>query len=234
MTLEQRNELLAHEKALLSEWHIRWREKHAGYQWFNDDGIVDYERWASLPDGKHVLVLLKETNGLQGSLSDFLRHGGSPTYWRTWNNVARWANLILNGTYWEFVSRADLNDMVRNIAVVNLKKYAGGARANRKEVLTEATKDVKLLKQQIALYEPDIILTGGWGLVSDFLHDTIFEDATVWNRPNAVTQLWYYETNQITQKHPTLVVSMPHPNRAAKQWTLELEKVLHQTNQMTQ
>ena len=229
MTPEQQNDLQARENALLAEWHIRWHEEHADYQWFNDDGIVDYERWAALPDGKRILVLLKETNGLPGSLTDFLRHGGSSTYWRTWNNVARWVNLILNGTYWEFVSRTELNDMVRNIAVVNLKKYAGGARASRKEVLAEASKDVDLLKEQIELYEPDIILTGGWGLVSDFLHDTIFQDAAVWNRPNAITKLWYYET-QITQKHKTLVVSMPHPNRAAKQWTLELENVLRETN----
>lgn len=80
------------------------------------------------------------------------------------------------------------------------------------------------------LYEPDIILTGGWGLVSNFLHDTIFQDTAVWNQPNELTQLWYYETNQISQDHKTLVVSMPHPNRAAKRWTLELEKVLRVTH----
>ena len=44
---------------------------------FNTDGIVDYERWAALPDGKHIVVLLKETNALRGSLVEFLSHGGS-------------------------------------------------------------------------------------------------------------------------------------------------------------
>lgn len=183
MTPEQRDALQSAENALMTDWHIRWHEKHANYQWFNADGIVDYERWAALPDGKRILVLLKETNGLQGSLTEFLRHGGNQTYWRSWNNVARWANLILNGTYWKFVSRPELNDMIRNIAVVNLKKYAGGARANRKEVFDESLKDADLLKRQIMLYEPDIILTGGWGLVSNFLHDTIFQDTAVWNQP---------------------------------------------------
>ena len=229
LTLKQRDALQNAETSLMADWHIRWHKKHANYQWFNADGIVDYERWAALPDGKRILVLLKETNGLQGSLTEFLRHGGNQTYWRSWNNVARWANLILNGTYWKFVSRPELNDMIRNIAVVNLKKYAGGARANRKEVFEEALKDADLLKRQIMLYEPDIILTGGWGLASNFLHDTIFQDTAVWNQPNELTQLWYYETNQISQNHKTLVVSMPHPNRAAKRWTLELEKVLRVT-----
>ena len=235
MTPEQCNALKMREAVLLSEWHTRWQEQHSTYQWFNEDGIVDYKRWFALPDGKHILVLLKETNGLQNSLTDFLRHGGSQTYWRTWNNVARWTNLVLNGTYWEFVSRAELDDMVRNIAVVNLKKYAGGARANRKEILSAASKDIDLLKRQIMLYEPDIILTGGWNLVSDFLHDTIFQDTAVWSQPNDVTQLWYYETDKIIpndKSRKTLVISMPHPNRAAKRWTIELEKVLRETNRV--
>lgn len=226
ITQKQLEKLQNEESALLAAWQRRWHEKHAQYQYFNRDGIVDLERWAALPDGKHILILLKETNGLQDSLTDFLRNGGSSTYWRTWNNVARWVNLILNGIYWEFVSKPDLDDMMHNIAVVNLKKYAGGARANRREVAAEAAKDIDLLKQQITLYAPDIILTGGWGLVSDFLHDTIYQDSAAWNPPDSNTALWYYETNKITPEHKTLVISMPHPNRAAKRWTLELEKVL--------
>ena len=42
--------------------------------------------------------------------------------------------------------------------------------------------------------------------------------------PNAQMNLWYYETDAIAKHHRTLVVSMPHPNRSAKSWALELEK----------
>ena len=54
-----------------------------------------------------------------------------------------------------------------------------------------------------------------------------------WNQPDEITQLWYYETDQIAPNYKTLVVSMSHSNRAAKYWTLEfeLEKVLRKTNQ---
>ena len=202
MMTEMQIDLLKNQEAvLMAEWRIRWHEKHAAYQWFNEDGIVDYQRWAALPSGRHILVLLKETNGLTSNPADFLRSGGSKTYWRTWNNVARWTNLMLNGNYWQKVSKAQLDDMVRNIAAVNLKKYAGGARANRKEVIAAASEDIDLLKRQISLYEPDIILTGGWNLVSDFLHDKIYHDTAVWTPPNDQTTLWYYETNAITSKH---------------------------------
>ena len=124
MTSEQIQQLRRDEAAMMAEWSASSVQPSC----FNIDGIVDYERWAALPDGKHIVVLLKETNALSGSLVDFLSHGGSETYYRTWNNVARWANMILNGSYWEFVPKSALDDMVRNIAVINLKKCSGTMR----------------------------------------------------------------------------------------------------------
>ena len=40
-----------------------------------------------------------------------------------------------------------------------------------------------------------------------------------------------YELFSPSEKE-TLVVSMPHPNRAAKCWTLELEKILRETGRL--
>lgn len=220
------------EQELMKEWQERWQEKHSQYRSFNADGIVEHDRWRGIPEGKHVLVILKETNGLDGSLARFLRDGGNDTYYRTWNNVARWVKMIFDHEFADHVSRNMLNDMVRNIAAVNLKKYAGGARADNRVVKAEAMLDADLLQRQIVLYQPNIILTGGWGLVSDFVHDNIFRDDSIWydprkredkeNEPN----LWYYRTDKIQKGKGTLVISMPHPNRASKKWTLELGKVL--------
>ncbi len=217
-------DLREQERLLMAEWKTRWQEKHSQYPYFNEDGIIDHDRWNSLPEGKHVLILLKETNGLQGSLADFLRNGGSDTYYRTWNNVARWAAMIFTGEMLDTVSRQVLNDQLRNLAVVNLKKYAGGSRANRSLVRKEAFLDRDLLKRQICLYQPDIILAGGWGLTADFLRDEIFQDDSPWCPPDEQAGLWRYRTKKICREKETLVVSMPHPNRAAKRWTWELEK----------
>lgn len=219
------------EKTLLQEWKIRWKTQHSEYRFFNADGIVDYARWSKIPEGKRILVVLKETNGLEGDLTTFLRRGGSNTYYRTWNNVARWVCMLLYQTYLEHVPKTVLDDMVKNIAAVNLKKYPGGARANNQQVKNEARKDIDLLRKQITLYSPDIILTCGWGLISDFLHDEVFQDTAPWydpgnradkeNDPN----LWYFRTDKVRSEKPTLLISMPHPNRAAKKWTYELQKV---------
>ena len=219
----------ADEAALMTEWRTCWQEKHAEYPYFNEDGIADYERWFTLPDGKHILVVLKETNGLQGSLVEFLRHNGNG---KTWNNVVRWAKMALGGVYLEKIPQNEFQNIIRSIAVINLKKYAGGPRANAKEIERVAHQDAYLLRQQIELYEPDILLTGGWGLTANVLHDTICEDTTPWTKPNDQTNLWYYETDTFSKHHETLVVSMPHPNRSAKSWAVELEKVLRITGRL--
>ena len=229
MMQKQRDKLQADEAALMTEWRTCWQEQHAEYPSFNEDGIVDSERWFALPDGKHILVLLKETNGLQGSLVEFLRHDGNG---KTWNNVVRWAKMALDGVYLENVPQCEFQNVIRDIAVMNLKKYAGGPCAHAKEVERVAHQDADLLRRQIELYEPDILLTGGWGLTSNVLHDIICGDTTPWTKPNAQTNLWYYETDAIAKHHRTLVVSMPHPNRSARSWTLELEKVLRTTGRL--
>ena len=226
------SDILNEEQILMSEWEKQWKECHIEYPYFNQDGIVSYEKWSQLPEGKHILVILKETDALEGSLAEFLRNGGSDTYYRTWNNVARWTRMILDGIYLERVDRELLDNSIKEIAAINLKKYAGSARANNREVKKIALEDVDLLRRQVRLYQPDIILTGGWGMVSDFLHDHVLEEDRAWYDPRKrkdrerEPDLWYFRTDKVCEGKSTLVISMPHPNRAAKKWTLELQKVL--------
>ena len=216
----------------MDQWERHWKARHSSYPYFNRDGIVNDGQWEQIPEGKHILVVLKETNGLEGSLAEFLDHGGNDTYYRTWNQVARWVQMILYGTYLDRVDRETLNRTVQKIAVINLKKYAGGKTAKAREVKAAAMEDLPLLKRQVRLYQPDIILTGGWGLVSNFLHDEILEEGCAWKNPYQETaseenpDLWYFWTRRVWGDKPTLVVSMPHPNRAAKKWTMELQKLL--------
>lgn len=219
------------EQRLMGDWEKWWQEHHKEYPCFNRDGIVSYEDWEEIPAGKRILVVLKETNALEGSLAEFLRNGGSDTYYRTWNNVARWTRMILDGIYLEQIHRETLDRSVKEIAVMNLKKYAGDARAHRGKVRKAALEDKELLRRQIRLIQPDIVLAGGWGLVSDLLHDHILKEDCPWydprirKDPEYDPDLWYFRTDHICQGKSVPVISMPHPNRAAKKWTLELQKV---------
>lgn len=58
MTSEQIQQLRRDEAAMMAEWSASSVQPCC----FNTDGIVDYERWAALPDGKHIVVLLIEGN----------------------------------------------------------------------------------------------------------------------------------------------------------------------------
>ncbi len=217
------------EKSLMERWRQCWSKYHSEYSSFNADGIVDYGRYFTMPKGKKTLIILKETNGLSNSLSEFLFTGGSNTYYRTWNNVARWIKMILSDEYMESVNRVTLNDLVHDFAVMNVKKYAGCARANKQEVRKIAEADKELLLEQIQLYNPDIILTGGFNLISDFVHDELLEEPrNTWIEPKKSTDppLWYYWTNKVAENKKTLVVSMPHPNRSEKERAIQLQQIL--------
>ena len=69
------SDILNEEQLLMSEWEKRWKECHIEYSYFNQDGIVSYEKWSQLPEGKHILVILKETDALEGSLAEFFGMG---------------------------------------------------------------------------------------------------------------------------------------------------------------
>ena len=49
-----------------------------------------------------------------------------------------------------------------------------------------------------------LILTGGWGLVSNILHDEILADDAEWVKPNGQTALWYYTSCSVRSEKETL------------------------------
>lgn len=53
MTSEQIQQLRRDEAAMMAEWSASSVQPCC----FNTDGIVDYERWAALPGGKHAEAL---------------------------------------------------------------------------------------------------------------------------------------------------------------------------------
>ncbi len=116
-----------------------------------------------------VLYVLKEVNDWKkGDLRNFLKGGAR---WRTWNNISRWQLGIQ--TYFETgqshfkdkISHIDRKKILRNIAVLNLKKASGGSVSDMSEIKRHAREDLDLLKEQIALYTPHIIICCGTGKI---------------------------------------------------------------------
>ncbi|MCZ7555451.1 MAG: hypothetical protein M5R41_03490 [Bacteroidia bacterium] len=132
------------------------------------DGLVSPEYYVrSKP---RVVFLMKETNG-KVDLTDFLRNGGR---WQTWNNVVRWSRLLRNGFAVPLrkITDEDRRNELLHLAIVNIKKTPGGARASKSELRHAVMHDYGLLRDQLELYQPDVIVCCGQD-VTDLLPEII-------------------------------------------------------------
>lgn len=202
-----------------------WEQARSNYKSFDRDGIVNPQVWEQTEP--KVIFVLKETNDLRGDLRTFLANGGSKTFYRTWNNIVRWAEIVLYGTYSTKLTQKRRDEILPHICAINLKKESGGERSNKGEIRLAAKDDKDYIKRQIALYQPDLVITCGFDLVGDTLKNIVYyEESAEWK--NDINELYYYESRLINQSKKIYVISMPHPNRAdINKWCNELDELYH-------
>lgn len=195
------------------ELFSRWKAER-GYKEFISDGILDETEWSK--QEYKILFVLKEANWENGNvdLCEFLLSECSPSYWKTWNNVARWTKaLLVQGEYPRYLSKSDKSYWLRKVAAINLKKVGGNAVAEDKIIREYAEKDKAYLKEQIELYSPDIIVCcgRGTGKNADILHDIVFDVSQVseWKEP--ITKEKYNYFIAIINDKQVPVVSFYHP-----------------------
>ena len=185
------------------------------------DGVVNEENYKKA--NVKVLYILKEANGgknktwqdkgsKNGDLRNYLNKHANR--WQTWNNVVRWQygiENLNNDDSWKQVFRVKPNfrkEYLRHTAVINLKKLAGNQDSNMNEILKHANVNKELLKQQIALYQPNIVICGGTGNIVKEIG--LFEGLDKWEKSER--GVFYY-----TAKNKTIIVSYKHPGaREAK------------------
>jgi len=108
------------EKLLLEQ--CKTERNYLSFTW---DGIFDEQTYLEQP--LKILYILKEADwpGLNTDLLliDWLLSENSPTYWKTWNNIARWTQaLLVGGEYQKHVSKQDKTHWLKKIAFIELKK----------------------------------------------------------------------------------------------------------------
>lgn len=172
----------------------RWKAALGG-AYFISDGVFDESEW--LNQDCRILFVLKEANWAQANvdLCQWLLSEQSSTYWKTWNNIARWIQALLEGgEYPRYVSKADKSYWLRKAAFLNLKKEGGDAVADDDAIHAHSERDKAFLLEQIKLYHPDIIICcgRGWGKNADILHDIVLprEQVSEWKEP--VLQYHYF------------------------------------------
>ena len=184
------------EKLLFAKWEKRRPE-------MAKDGVVDEFEYVK---GKvKVLYILKEVNDWKnGDLRKFARDGAR---WRTWNNIARWQYGIQKyfetGTavFKNTINHNDRKEILKTIAVLNLKKESGGASSNMGQIWNHANKDKDLLREQIELYDANVIICCGTGDIVEELQ--LFKNIGVFK--NATNGIGFAKNNNI------IVVKYMHP-----------------------
>lgn len=203
----------------------RWKEERNDTS-FLPDGVPDEAVWNE--QKVKITFVLKEANWRDGNadLREFLRNGGD---WKTWNNVARWAQALLaGGAYPRHVSPADRSCWLSRISFLNLKKAGGGRRASSRELREYAVRDAAFLREQLSLYAPDLVVCCGWGIVAGILYQDVLpkESVSAWKK---TANGFDFFCAQIAGKN-TPVVSFYHPQRVASHevfsgWYEDMKKI---------
>ena len=174
------------------------------------DGVVSWFDYAN--SAIIILFVLKEVNSDESDwdLREFLKDGGRSF---TWNNITRWIIGIrnINTDYdWSTIENIEpeqRREYLKTVAAINMKKATGGKDvADNGIIYKHALNDSELLKRQIDIYEPDLIICCG---TADAFFDSVYKDIKVdWKMTH--NGLWYVIDGKrtiIAYNHPEARVS---------------------------
>lgn len=145
-----------------------WKEKHksAGHKYFISDGIVNEAEWENV--SPKICFFLKEAYSRDGSSWSLTKWINNGALVRMWNKVAEWTNGLLHTTSdfipkYSYIDDKTKSKCLKSISIVNTKKSDGLSNSDWNDLLFYAQDDSKLLKQEIDLINPDIIICGYTG-----------------------------------------------------------------------
>ncbi len=141
---------------------------------FIKDGVMNADVW--FKNKVRPLFLFGESFGTD----DNLREG--ETRKRAWRRIALWTKGIMNtgATYMEPFKPCNNdildsdNKYLERIAAVNINKDSGNKKVIFEEICEYAKAGKKLLKRQIELCDPTVIICGGTGRALEIILDNQF------------------------------------------------------------
>lgn len=168
-----------------------------------EDGIVDENEYLS--SKYKILYVMKEVNSSEAwDLRKFLYDGGRP---QTWDNIARWTQGILNihtEYSWDELSKNNEKRRkiyLKKIGSINLKKTGGGYTSKIKEISKAARENKAIIKNQIEIYKPDIIICCG---TAGYFVNSIYDSKEIkWSMTQrGVEYIKYKEKTILSFAHP--------------------------------
>lgn len=145
---------------------MRWSEKVIHKEkGFIEDGIIDTTRWQKA--NRKVILLLKEAYDGYGNLCQLIRDEWKGPKYKIWWTASYWLYALqkITANYIppfpkEQKEFDECREYLLSSAIINIKKSGGKAPSEYEDILKYAIEDSKLLKDQITLINPDIILCG--------------------------------------------------------------------------
>lgn len=176
------------------------------------DGVSNEGQYVSAP--YRIMYVLKEVNGGSGwNLCDFLQNGGRDReHDPTWDNIARWTEGIFNlqkeltWVQMEKDCRNRREKMLPKICAINVKKTSGGYVSKNKDVYTAALNNAAVLRQQLALYRPEIVIC--CGTEGAFVDACFHEKHIDWKM--TTRGVWYFKDED------KIVIAFSHPAARVK------------------
>jgi len=206
--------LAERENGIFNEWKSNLPQEQRVN--FIPDGIVDEKRWNEAK--VKVLYLLKEVNGgtdwdereyLAGynTIPEFIN-----THSPSIDALITWTYGLMNGNpdeLWSKVlsttaDKAVQSALLSEIGVVNFKKISGFGVTDLKSLDAFATESYnqEMLRKQLALYHPDVVVCGGTAYYLTALYEEDFA-AKKWNTTNRGVPY--------AKKESTIYIDFCHP-----------------------
>lgn len=182
-----------------------WKDlKHHKNKSFVTDGIVEFSKWNN---SQKILIILKEAYGGEWNLADIIDDRewikSNPHY----RMLSMWLYILNNTTVDnrpKIKSDEQLNEAFQYLlssAIINIKKSAGKSSSNDKEIYDYAVKDKELIKAQIDLIAPQIILCG---YTAHALMKGVYEKNDYGK---------FYSTEFCIEHNEMLIIDFWHPSR---------------------
>ena len=200
-------DIKARECSLFNDWRMNIAPVIKGA--FVEDGVVDEQRFLQEPC--RWVFVLKEANQMgKTSLTDFLYNGAPGNGGHTWNPVCRW----LTGEKARVFSPEERKDILRRIAVMNLKKEDGCSVTNMRELENAVKRDKDFIKLQMEIYVQHapvvFICCGPWLLTMISKH--VYDDARIeraallpFMKPYADREVYFVAFNHPNARKANLV-----------------------------
>lgn len=151
-------------KSLFDKWN-----DNIFFEVFMKDGIV----CEKLYEG--IMFMLKDVNNAKPDDTNDMRVDvqTSMSGGKTWFDVASWTSGLLDGVFIESITHDIQHQQLKRVAIMNLKKEAGGPKANYAEIKEHSRKWRENILEEIRICNPKLVVACSRDVFEIFVEEVL-------------------------------------------------------------